>query len=145
MDKKLETQKLDEGKLRKSQELTGTWVTLGDKQEWCIRPMTLGKGLEESLRLVERFSELEEKVNGDESNIKDLTEFTRISADLCYRIISSNYPDLTREQFDEHELVDVKIRNRLTAIYFGNDFMADLIIQNEGKKDGEKKKAENLS
>ena len=129
--------------MRKSPNLAGTWVLLGDGAKWCVPALPLGKDCEPVLASMEKLFEAQDKhkknAATDTAGIVAATrELMAIAADFAFALLKVNYPRLEREYFDSNNLVTLQHSNIFQEIVQGTTALGETIGE---KNPGEAKLA----
>ncbi len=140
-------EKLDEKTMRISPNLAGEKIPLGDGQEWIISPMPLDDSLEETLTLMERYSDLEVEMlypatvedpeskesleenkepdinqriqGGMKKHVRATKDYILHSREIAFHILKLNYPELTKELFNKHRLANLENVKDIVNIFSG--------------------------
>jgi hypothetical protein len=123
-----------EESLRKNNYLVGKWIRLGDGEKWCVSPMPLGKSGDSVLNALEKLFEIQDEMKslvvGDKSE-KELLEPSRrflvVARDFAISVLKVNYPDITKDYFDRHNLVNVVQIREFIGVAQGQDEIAQVI------------------
>jgi hypothetical protein len=134
----VEKEKSVEKGWRKHEELAGSWVLLGDGSMWCVPALPLGAGCLLVLEKLEKLYDFQDQavqtVGGD---IKAQLALTRkvieAGADFAYTVLNLNYPGLTREYFDQENLVTMQHISVIQSIVQGEKELGEIIGEPSGE------------
>lgn len=121
-----------EKELRKQPVLCGTELLLGNGEFWCFSALPLGKKrvtiLGKLTHLAKKQTELGEAPENDQAaQLKAADELFEAGAELAFAVLTQNYPGLTREKFDELELVTSQHINPISTIVRGETEIGERI------------------
>ena len=120
-----------EKELRKCENPSGTWVRLGNGELWCVSALPLGSGCDIILDSLEALYVVQEKIAPEKETaietIKRSKELLLSSASFAYQLLRINYPNLTKEAFDENNLVTLHQSNIFQRIVQGGTGLGEII------------------
>lgn len=119
-----------EKELRKQEYLSGTWIKLGNGENWCISSLPLGKRGESILNLFDAVASAEKEL--DEIKEEDLSKLFEVRRKMLlaaekfvFAMVKFNYPSITKDQFDALNIT-VKELSKFTRIMNGHELLIDI-------------------
>jgi len=127
-----------EKQLRKNEQLCGTKILLGNGEKWTVPSMPLAKKKREPiLKAMEDYDKLQLEAATAENQFQALGKALDSASELILIVLKLNYPELTLEHLEEHDLFALEHVPQIISILQGNEAMKDIL----GTVPGEQQRA----